>query len=148
MTSGHNFDEGLLARLIEQARGGVAHELMSLLNDRDSEHLYEAAPAMPVVHDLNDDALDAAVRDTAWNVFEDHYYRYDDEGYQQQWFDVDAATVFSTDRLGLADPELARERWEAALAGPYPEGAREQLDALIPTMAPPVRARLEALFTP
>lgn len=104
---------------------------------------------MLVVHDLHaDTGLDVSVWDTVWDVLENHYHRYDDEGYQQQWFDVDAATVFSTDRLGLADPGLARERWEAARAGPYPEGAREELGALLPTMEPSVRARLEDLVSP
>lgn len=59
---------------------------------------------------------------------------------------METAIVFSTDRLGLADPVVAGQCWEAALEGPSPEGARQRLDALVPSITAPVRAGLEALI--
>ncbi|MGW8881915.1 hypothetical protein [Streptomyces mirabilis] len=63
-----------------------------------------------------------------------------------QWLNEGAAIVFSTDRLGLADPVLAWKRWQAVLQGPYPEGAQERLGALVPSMTAAVRAGHEGLI--
>lgn len=78
-----------------------------------------------------------------WAILEDRYFRYDDEGYLAQHLDEDIAIVFSLGLTGQPDPVRARTRWEAALDGPYPEGAQEMLRANLPLMSPATRAELE-----
>ncbi|MFI2433047.1 hypothetical protein [Streptomyces sp. NPDC018693] len=155
--SGGDLDWQLLGRLIGLARDGDTRGVLGLPSDADPQtfhltdpvlkHSYESLLAWVVAGDLGEfPDLDDEWSD-AWGIVEWGFFDHDDDGYAMQWLNEGAATVFSTDRLGLADPVRARQRWEAALEGPYPEGAQEQLDALVPSMAPAVRAGLEGLIT-
>jgi hypothetical protein len=152
-----DLDWPVLERLIGLARRGDVCGLLGLPSDTDPRNVPETGQILEPSHEVMlANIVASALGETpdldeewsdVWGGFEWEFFDHDDEGYAMQALNEDAAIVFSTDRLGLADPALARQHWEAALQGPYPEGTRERLDALVPSMTPAVRSGLESLIT-
>jgi hypothetical protein len=157
--SSEGLDEELLARKIAQGRGGDVRGMLGLPRDPGAgafpapgqeasglDKRYEVFLALAVLRELGGDPEDDPV---VWSVVHNEWLNYDDEGYLLLAARLDAAIVFSTDRLGLADPAAALRCWEEALAAEpeeWAENVRDELHALAPSMTPAVRAALGPLI--
>ena len=85
------------------------------------------------------------VGDVLVDYAETRFWCYDDEGYAAQALDVHLGILYSVDMFGVRDPQLAYECWEAALDGPYPEGAQEDFTKIEHLLDREMRARLALL---
>jgi hypothetical protein len=143
-----------LMRFLEAARVGDLHTILDLSadedlqmaldrNDADDEYRWERLLALSVAHGhFRIRNVESVLVDYA----ETRFWCYDDEGYGAQTLDVYLGILYSVDTFGVRDPLLAYESWEAALDGPHPEGAQEDLARIKHRLDDELRARLAPLM--
>jgi hypothetical protein len=142
-----NWNDKALARLLAAARAG---DLRAILDgdlqppeDRRYTHGWERLLALHVAQDHFRHETDGVI----YAYAEHRYFRNDDDGYMQQRLAVDLGVLHSVDSFGVHDARLAYEWWQAALEGPYPEGAQEELAKVEPLLDEQTRALLTPLLT-
>ncbi|GAA1041204.1 hypothetical protein GCM10009557_64390 [Virgisporangium ochraceum] len=151
-----NWNDRALTRFVAAARAGDVHTILDLPPDRDPraallggdarkyKHAWERLLALHVARDHFEHEVDGVIYDYA----EVRFFRNDDDGYVQQRLAVDLGVLHSVDAFGVHDGQLAYGWWQAALEGPYPEGAREELARIGPLLDERTRALLAPLMTP
>lgn len=145
-----------LARFVAAARAGDIHAIVdvppgrdlreALQSDADREykHGWERLLALYLADAYFKHEMEGIVYDYA----EFRYFQYDDDGYTEQRIAVDLGMLHSVADFGLHDPQEAAHCWQAALEGPYPEGAREEFAKIEPLLDEQTRALLAPLLTP
>ena len=143
-----------LLRFLDAARIGDLHTILDLpagedlqtaldRDDADDEHRWEKLLALNVAQGhFKIENVDSVLVDYA----ETRFWCYDDEGYGAQNLDVYLGILYSVDTFGVRDPQLAYDNWEAALEGPYPEGAQEEFAKIENRLDDEMRARLAPLM--
>jgi hypothetical protein len=151
-----DWDDDVLARFVAAARASDFHAILDIppgedpeaALDRDVgreyEHGWERLLALYVAKDHFRHRADGII----YSYAEDRYFRYDDDGMVMEGLMVDLAMLHSVNDFGLRDEQLACEYWQAALGGPYPEGAREGFTKIEPSLDSEMRARLALLMAP
>lgn len=146
------FDSQRLRGYLDAARRGEAHLILDVPLDlpiREAlvapppwgEGSYEKLLALYLATDtFGFEELGGVIYDFA----EHTYFRYDDEGYALAQVHADLGFLHATSDYGLFDEQRAVHYYRAALAGPYPEGVYEELDAVLAVAKAPLRL-LEAL---
>jgi hypothetical protein len=151
-----NWNEDELVRFVAAARMGDFHAILDIPPgedpetwldrdaDRDYAHGWERLLALRVATDHFRHEANGII----YSYAEDRYFRYDDDGIVMEHLMADLAMLHSVDDFGLHDEQLAYQYWQAALSGPYPEGAREDFIKVEPLLGEGMRARLVPLMTP
>lgn len=150
-----SWNEKALARFVAAARVGdlraildvpAGEDLRAALHREDArkyKHGWERLLALHVAQDYFRHEMDGVIYDFA----ELRFFRNDDDGYMQQRLAVDLGVLHSVDNFGLHDGQLAFGCWQAALQGPYPEGAQEEFARIQPLLDEQTRAVLLPLMT-
>ena len=142
-------------RFVAAARAGDLHTILDLPPSEDLrtavhrddtrkyKHGWERLLALYLAQDYFDHEMEGVI----YGYAEARYFRYDDEGYTQQRLEVDLGMLHSLSNFGLHDVRQAFNHWQAALEGPYPEGAQEQFARIEPMLDEQTRAQLAPLMT-
>jgi hypothetical protein len=149
-----NWNDKALARFVAAARAGDLHTILDLSpgedlrtalqrdDAREYKHGWERLLALYLAQDYFCLEMEGVIYDYA----EFRYFRYDDDGYTEQRLTVDLGMLHSVDNFGLHDVQQAYGHWQAALDGPYPEGAQEEFAKIEPLLDEQTRARLAPLM--
>jgi hypothetical protein len=148
------WNESELARLVAAARVGNLHAILDIPPSedllaalrRDDAREYEYGWERLLALHLAQDHFKHEMEGIIYGYAEFRYFQYDDDGYMMQQLMVDLAMLHSADDFGLRDQQLAYEYWQAALNGPYPEGAQEELAKIEPLLDGETRTRLAPLM--
>jgi hypothetical protein len=150
-----NWNGKALARFVAAARAGDLHTILDLPPDEDPgtalqrdetrkyKHSWERLLALYLAQDYFNHEMEGII----YGYAEFRYFHHDDDGYVQQRLTVDLGMLHSVDDFGLHDVQQAYDRWQAALDGPYPEGAQEEFAKIEPLLDEQTRTRLAPLMT-
>jgi hypothetical protein len=149
-----DWNESELARLVAAARVGNLHAILDLppgedlraAQQRDGAREYKYGWERLLALHLAQDHFKHEMEGIIYGYAELRYFQNDDDGYMMQRLMVDLATLHSVDHFGLRDRQLAYDYWQAALDGPCPEGAHEELAKIEPLLDGETRTRLARLM--
>lgn len=140
------FDPARLAGHLEAARRGDAHTILGVSRELPIREALVAPPPwgqgsyekLLALYLAVDTFGHAELGGVIYDFAEHTYFRYDDEGYALAQVHADLGRLHLSRELGLFDEARAAHYYRAALAGPYPEGVHEELDALFASMSAPL----------
>ncbi|MBG0832582.1 hypothetical protein HS041_33330 [Planomonospora sp. ID67723] len=149
-----SWNEEELARFAAAARVGDLHAILDVPPDddlqaalqRDDAREYRYGWERLLALHLAKNHFGHAAEGVIYDYAEFRYFVYDDDGYVEQRLNTDLAMLHSVHDFGLHDPQQAYTHWQAALRGPYPEGAREEFAKIEPLLNVRTRSRLAPLM--